>query len=386
MMESTLGFDRGTRVGWPALFVFGAVLFIVGLAGNMPASVGYGLFAASVVLLTGGIGVAAILLLTSAGNGTTLVAAARALLLAGAGAYVLAVFALAGHYAHETLLGRMEWHWVLFGPAVVAALVILDVGLYRKLVVNNLPTWRRYRQYITREGAEPAAMRDVLVDDVIIQRGLWHASKLRWIRHSLIFWGFVGMFATELVAVFLREGLPAFGLRDIWNERGHPIRLAFDFVFDLTGLMVLVGCLLALIWRAIVNGTPDRKFADTPTTVFLLFVVVSGFLVEGWRIAPTLGDGVHKASFVGIAFAWPVRSLALDPAAYRPLWVVHMLAACAFIAYVPLKRMVHTCATPIGRLMNSQKDLLAAKKRGVLGKLLHSRGHRIHKATKDSSS
>ena len=35
----------------------------------------------------------------------------------------------------------------------------------------------------------------------------------------------------------------------------------------------------------------------------LLFVVVTGFIVEGWRMAPSFGDPAHAASFVGLAFA-----------------------------------------------------------------------------------
>jgi len=38
-----------------------------------------------------------------------------------------------------------------------------------------------------------------------------------------------------------------------------------------------------------------------------------------------------------------------------------------------VKRLVHSCATPLGRLMNSQKGMLAAKKRGVLGAMLNGR-------------
>ena len=363
------------RPGWAILVVAGMALLGAGLAGWLSAGWGYGLFAAAAALLAAGTLLFAVFVFSAAGDNAMLTRGFKILLLAGGAAYVLAVFALAGHYVYETLQGRMEWHWILFGPAALAALVILDVGLYRKLVAKNLPTWRRYRQYIKREDADPAAMRKTLVDDVIVHRSLYQVSKLRWLRHTLIFWGFMGMFAAELIAVFLREGFPAFGWRDIWREPGHPVRLAFDFVFDFTGLMVLVGCVLALVWRAMVNATPERKYADTPTTVFLLFVVVSGFVVEGWRIAPTLGNGAHAASFVGVAFALPIAALGLtETGLYKSLWVIHVIAACIFIAYVPLKRMIHTCATPIGRLMISQKGLLAAKKHGVLSAMLLRKG------------
>jgi nitrate reductase gamma subunit len=359
------------KPGLLALAVAGAVLLAAGLAGWLSAAWGYGLFAAAAILLGAGSMLFAIFAFSAAGDTGALQRGFATLFAAGAVAYVLALFALAGHYVYETLQGRMEWHWVLFGPMALAALVILDVGLYRKLYRINLPTWQRYRQYIKREDADPAAMRRTLVDDVIVHRSLYQVSKLRWLRHTLIFWGFMGMFAAELIAVFLREGFPAFGWRDVWREPGHPVRLAFDFVFDFTGLMVLAGCVLALVWRAMVNATPERKYADTPTTLFLLFVVASGFVLEGLRIAPTLGDPAHGASFVGVAFAWPVAWLGLtEMGLYKPLWVTHVIGACVFIAYVPLKRLIHTCATPIGRLMNSQKGLLAAKKRGVIGAML----------------
>jgi nitrate reductase gamma subunit len=60
---------------------------------------------------------------------------------------------------------------------------------------------------------------------------------------------------------------------------------------------------------------------------------------------------------------------------YEPLWLFHVLISCAFIAYVPVKRLIHSCATPIGRLMNSQKTLLAAKKLSSMnGMLIREKG------------
>jgi nitrate reductase gamma subunit len=101
--------------------------------------------------------------------------------------------------------------------------------------------------------------------------------------------------------------------------------------------------------------------------LFLLFVVVSGFVVEGMRIAGSGMQPFHAVSFVGYAFALfiPARDW-LGTAAYEVLWQVHVLGSCLFLAYIPLKRLIHSCATPMGRLMNSQRGLLEAKKMGVL--------------------
>ena len=352
------------RLGLSTIFVglLAGGLLVAGLAGLLYAAWGYALFAASGLLLIAGIAVFAVFTLSRLGDTSALRRAFVLLFAGGASAYVLSVSALAGFYVREAINGNMEWRWILFGPTVLLALLVLDYGLYRKLVRNNLPTWRRYRQYISRERIDPLAMRRTLVDEVIVHRSLFHASKLRWLRHALIFWGFIAMFATELVAVVIRDGFPAFGWRDIWREPDHPVRLAFEFVFDVTGLMIVVGCALALVWRAMVNGRPERKYSDTPTAVFLLFVVVTGFIVEGLRIAPASG-AKHGAAFVGVGVAKMLAGSGLSSVQfYAPLWLVHVAAACLFIAYVPLMRLIHSCATPLGRLANSQKDMRSASR------------------------
>ncbi|MDE0458474.1 MAG: hypothetical protein OXI15_14365 [Chromatiales bacterium] len=354
--------------------VAGAVAWLLlGVTGIVGAGWGYGLFFASLLLLAGAAAAVALLALTRAFDTERLCGSAAWLGLGGAWLYAWAVGALSGHYILETFEGRMELKWILFGPAALAALIVLDVGLYRMLVGKNLPTWNRYRSVIRRELVNPEAMRRTLVDDVILHRSLRSVSGFRWLKHTLIFWGFALMFAAELLAVFVREGFPAFGWPDIWEVTSHPVRLAFDFVYDFTGLMVLVGCALAIGWRIAVRGTEERKFTDTPTAVFLFLVVLSGFVVEGMRLA-ALPETLHGVSFVGTVFAMATPAAAgPGSTAYEALWLVHVLGSCAFIAYVPVKRLVHSCATPMGRLMHSQRELLAAKRHAVLTGLMMRR-------------
>jgi len=359
---------------WLALTAGAGLLLLgVGVSGHLGAAWGYALFVAASVLLTAGLGVFGVFALSKAGDGEVLRKMFVLLLCAGGAAYVLSVGALSGYYIHETLAGRMEWQWIIFGPVVLLALVVLDLGLYRKLVGGNIPTWRRYRQYISRNAIDAKALWRTFVDEVVLHRTLLRTSKVRWLRHALIFWGFIAMFAIELAAVIVRDGFPAFGWRDVWREWGNPVRLGFDFAYDFTGCMILAGCLIALGWRVAVNNSPERRYSDTPTTLFLLFIVVSGFVVEGLRILPTAGDPVHAYSFAGRALAAILPFGQPAAAWYEPLWLIHVIGSCLFIAYVPVKRLVHSCATPLGRLMNSQKGMLAAKKRGVLGAMHHRR-------------
>jgi len=346
-----------------------AALFAAGLSGLIGAAWGYGLFLLATLTIAIGILLLALYFMTRAFDGATLRQAFLTAFVVGGWTYVLSVSALAGHFAHETLQGRMEARWIVFGPVVLAAIVLLDWGLYRVLVKRNLPTLRRYGDVMSRENLEPGAMRSTFAEEVLLHRSLFRVSPFRWVRHQLILWGFGLMFAVELAAVVVREAWPSFGFEDVWRTSGHPVRLAFDFAYDLTGLMILIGCLLALVFRVMVNGKPEQKYTDTPTAVFLLAVVFTGFVVEGLRIAAEPG-GDHSASFVGVAFASVLPAGLALQAGHTVMWYVHMLLSCAFIAYVPAKRLVHSCATPIGRMVNSQKAMLAKKKERALRGLL----------------
>lgn len=347
------------------------VLFAAAAFGALSEAWGYGLLLIATVALMLGAAAFGVFVLTRWFETAMLRRTFKGLLGLGGWSYVLGVAALSGFFAFETLHGRMELKWILFGPAVLAAVVFLDLGLYRLLIEKNLPTWRRFGGLASREDSDPDSMRRTLVDDVIVHRSLYGVSGFRWFKHTMIFWGFSIMFAVEIAAVFVREGLPAFGAADVWEDPGHPVRMAFDFAFDFTGLMVLVGCALALFWRLKVQGTPEQKFTDTPTAAFLLFVVVSGFLLEGARIAAEDAIDANAASFVGVVFAGLFETgPAVYDAVHAPLWYIHVFGSCAFIAYVPVKRLIHSCATPMGRLMNAQTGLLAKKKERSLRGML----------------
>jgi hypothetical protein len=346
------------------------VLLIVGVAGYATSAWGYGLFLMSMLLLACGFGAFSVFIFSRAFDTEALQGTWTWLLKMGAWTYVWAVAALSGFYIAETLAGRMETAWVLFGPAALAAVIAVDWGLYKLLVRKNLPTWQRFGHLVTRDSSDPAAMRRTFMDDVVLHRSLMSVSGFRWLRHTLIFWGFSLMFALELLAVVVREAWPAFGGMDIWEDTHHPIRLAFDFGYDFTGAMVLVGCVLAIGWRFVVNGTPEQKYSDTPTAVFLLLVVASGFVVEAFRLAELAADPVYWASFGGYALASFLQGVEVSALTNQALWYVHVFGSCAFIAYVPAKRLVHSCATPVGRMMHSQTGLLEKKRKTSLAGLM----------------
>jgi MFS family permease len=359
------------KPGWIGLrginYAVAGLLVLLGFVGQSHAAIGYALFLIATLLLLSGVVLLGIFTLTRWFDTAALRRAFVCAFWMGAWAYVFAVASFIGYYVYEAAVGNVPFRFILFGPAVLAAIVVLDVGIYRTIFQKNLPTIRRFGDLWNRDSLDQDALSRTLVDEVVLHRSLFTVSPFRWVRHQLIFWGFGLMFLTEIAAVAFREAFPAFGWTDLWHVPDHPVRLAFDLAYDLTGLMLLVGCLLALAFRVMANGKPEQKYTDTPTTVFLLVLTVSGFMLEGARLGlEPAGSTTAWASFVGLAFV-PVSPS--GEAAIEALWIFHALAVCGFIAYIPLKRMIHSCATPMGRLANSQKSLLADKKAKVIAGL-----------------
>jgi len=71
-------------------------------------------------------------------------------------------------------------------------------------------------------------------------------------------------------------------------------------------------------------------------------------------------------SFLGLALATPIRSLNWPWASlHEGMWIFHAIVASVSIAYIPLSRMVHVIAVPVGRLLESQQNALNAKVRSV---------------------
>jgi len=366
MTDAAAPADRSRHARRSVLIGVAALLAVIGLAGLSHAALGYALFLVATLLILAGVGLLAVFALTNWFDTAALRRAYGVAFWLGAWCYVFSVAALAGYFTFEALAGRIDWKLILFGPTVLAAIVILDIGIWRVIVARNLPTMSRFGDLWRRDALDKPALRRTLVDEVVLHRTLFSISPFRWVRHQLIFWGFALMFMVEILGVAFREAFPAFGWTDLWHQPSHPIRLAFDLAYDLTGLMILAGCVLALVFRAMAQGREDQKYTDTPTAVFLLIVVLTGFWAEGARLAMAGDFPGANISFVGQGFALISPA---QPAVHEALWVIHMFAACAFIAYVPIKRMVHSCATPIGRLANSQQGLMAARRARVVNGL-----------------
>ncbi|MEW6587325.1 MAG: hypothetical protein AB1442_17160 [Nitrospirota bacterium] len=291
------------------------------------------------------------------------------LFVSGLSAVTVGLSLLTGVYLRTVFSGQMEARWILFWPMVLAACIVFWIGVYRKIISTNIGTFQMWARFLDRKGTEPRAFLRRLWKDVILQETLREQSKIRWMRHILIYWGFVLLWITDILFAFSLEYLPILGFPYI-SEVPH-IRTIFKLFFESFGLMILLGVSAALIWGFAVRKTDKKIYSDTPTAIFLFFVVLTGYIAEGARFASIPYTPAMEYSFLGNFFASLIRERGLSYGSlHQGSWFVHVILACSFIAYFPVKRLIHSCATPLGKLMQSQKGLLEAKMKGVASGLL----------------
>ena len=226
-------------------------------------------------------------------------------------------------------------HWLiypLFLPFAVACLY----GCYRVLqvVLVGQPD----------AGRPPlAAQIRVVADQVLLQRRLL-AQPIAGSIHVAISWGFAILFvATCLVAAQDYLGVPTL--------RGAFYLYFMSLTVDLGGVASIVGVALALVRRYGVRSERLWKPRDQEGYALflwlLLAILVSGFVVEGLRIAATAdpwglwspGGWLVAAGFTGL-------SSAQQALWHRVTWWGHAVLAFGFIGLVPFTLIRHTLAAP----------------------------------------
>lgn len=180
--------------------------------------------------------------------------------------------------------------------------------------------------------------------------------------HLLFFWGFVVLFLGTVV-VFLQADL---GLQIMHG----PFYLYFQsLTLDLLGLLATLGLLMALSKRFVLRPdgplNPPRHrtlLANGVILGLLLAILITGFLVEGIRIAAT-NDPWAGWSPVGRSVALTLQGAdaATLQLAHRFLWWFHLLLALAFIAYIPYSKLRHLVLSPANIYFRSLQPMGALK-------------------------
>jgi hypothetical protein len=87
---------------------------------------------------------------------------------------------------------------------------------------------------------------------------------------------------------------------------------------------------------------------DTAAVIFVFLIILSGFLLEGFRLATLPPSSTIKFSFLGNLIGSWLRPFELPwTVCHYYLWIFHGFISLAFVAYIPFGKIRHFIACPI---------------------------------------
>ena len=191
-----------------------------------------------------------------------------------------------------------------------------------------------------------------LVVDGLLQRRLFGVSRERWVLHAMIFYPFIFRFLWGMIGLITSLWWPQWSGTWTMLDKNSPLTA---FMFDLSGLMVLLGVIGVLIRRQqsrFADSTTGLPAADWPAYALLGSIMIGGFLLEGMRMAMTDSPGGAAYAFVGDAISRLLVGSDLT-GLYGYVWYLHAILTGAFVIYLPFSRMFHMIIAPLSLAMNA---------------------------------
>lgn len=247
----------------------------------------------------------------------------------------------------EIFLHLAPWMQVTFYALSGIAIAVFVWGFWKRL--------RKYRSgradnRFDHLGQRVLRAAGTILANTTVRKG----EKFGGLAHTLILWGFLILFIGTCIVAFDHDFLRFFGLKLLQGN----FYLGFSLVLDLFGVVFIVGLILMIVRRSVLKpraldyeraddhgGRYDRSGFVTDDMIFvwlLLVIAVTGFAVEGLRIAQTM-PGFEKWSPIGYGLASMLGGLSADTLFDSHLWVwwLHGIAALLFVAYIPYSKMMH---------------------------------------------
>ena len=240
----------------------------------------------------------------------------------------------------------------------------LHINLYLQGTIKGAPQgtpWQKTKSLLLQgwKGfwARPWFFVRTFITDVLFHRKLLSQSFYRWLTHSLLVFGFVATFIVDMIKglttgylVELSHTFPFFSFAHAF-ETG-AIRPFLDFSLEFFSSLILVGCVMAIVRRFILRPSQLRnEEEDIVTLFFILFLEVSGFFIEGYRIAhpEVTSSRTYMANFTPasannwISFGGYFLSLFLRDVHMNAdfLWYFHVVPCLLWLVYIPHSKLLH---------------------------------------------
>lgn len=231
---------------------------------------------------------------------------------------------------YRVMFWQIEDVWVFY------VLAGLATGLFLAGVAAHIWVWKRSARSLEIPFSKEALKKTLL--DTFLGRRVLQGDMAAGLMHLFIFWGFLSLFiGTALLAIH----------HYIFTFLEGTAYLLFSLIMEVGGLMLLTGIIWALI-RRYLQRVPrlERRVEDALIPLWLLLAALSGFVLEGLRLAsqqPAWGAWSFVGWWIGSFF-----SAAGAECLYPYLWWGHTLICLGFIAMIPYTKLFHVLGAPAG--------------------------------------
>ncbi len=235
--------------------------------------------------------------------------------------------------ATREIMWNISPAWLMYVLFVVA-LGVFAYGMFKRVQFwrngkadgERLSDWGKRLWLVTKE--------------LLLQRRV-RGSRFPGFFHSALFYAFmVLVIVTAVVAMDYDFGTNLF--------TGY-LYVILTVAAEVAGVFVLVGVGMAT-WRRVVvkpESVPNGRWKDTLPLVLLGFIVLTGFLVEGVRMA-TVADPWAMLAPVGYVFSLPFQGISESGgrAVHAGIWWAHLVGAFGWIALIPFTKFAHLISLP----------------------------------------
>ncbi len=246
-----------------------------------------------------------------------------------------------GHEGREIFWNAHSFEIALYLFSVIAIAVFI-IGIYRRWQM-----WTALGKAENRNDNTGERVKALIINGFLQIRTF--KDTYPGIMHGLIFFGFAVLFFGSAVdAIEAHIGLPFYhGSFYLW----------LSLALDIFGLFVVIGIILAIERRYIRKvDRLDNTLDDAFSLILILGIIVTGFIVEGLRIAVTQPSWAVWSP-VGYLLAEIFNSINTETleSLHKVTWWFHTFTALGFIVYIPYSKMVHIITAPANQYMKSLK-------------------------------
>jgi Fe-S oxidoreductase/nitrate reductase gamma subunit len=237
--------------------------------------------------------------------------------------------------ASREVFWNIQYSWIMYSLATIAVAIFI-------LALVRIPRRWRVGQPANRSnqlGERCRAFGRTVFIDILLHRKFFGADKKDW-RFRELYAGLMHFFIFSGFIVLLLGAFLDFISHYFFHFMEGNFYLAYSVITDSFGILMLIGILMAFARRY--TWKPERldnKWDDLVTLLLIFSVIITGFLVEGLRIAATelqVNPGWAPWSPGGWVFAKAFSGLSQSTLLgwHVGLWWFHVFLSLGTIFYM----------------------------------------------------